>query len=83
MRKKTDFSKFMVCPHGQGGLSQCGRFADKEGWGQFFAILCGRLLWTAPKIIGYKVIWLHCIHSMVVPALAKKQMTRMAITTAH
>jgi len=29
--KNSDFSKFMVCPHGQGGLSQCGRFADKGG----------------------------------------------------
>jgi len=27
------------------GLSQCGHFAGKEG--QFFAMLCGRLLWTA------------------------------------
>jgi len=40
----------MVCPHGQkgSGLSQCGHFSDKGGGGQFFAILCGRLLWTAP-----------------------------------
>jgi len=31
----TDFLKFMVCPHGQGGwgLSQCGHFADKGGRG--------------------------------------------------
>jgi len=30
--KTSDFSKFMVCPHGQGGggLSQCGHFSDKE-----------------------------------------------------
>jgi len=28
--KISDFSKFMMCPHGQGrGLSQCGHFADK------------------------------------------------------
>jgi len=33
---------------GKVGLSQCGHFADKEGGGQFFAILCERLLWTAP-----------------------------------
>jgi len=40
-----DFSKFMTCPHGEGeeGLSQ---FADKGG--QFFSILCRRLLSTAP-----------------------------------
>jgi len=48
--KTSDFSEFMVCPHGQGerGLKQCGHFADKGGRDQFFAILCGRLLWTAP-----------------------------------
>jgi len=32
----------------QMGLSQCGHFTDKGG-SQFFAIVCGRLLWTAPK----------------------------------
>jgi len=45
--KKTfylDFSKF--CPYEQGGLSQFGHFADKGD--QFFAVLCGRPLWTAP-----------------------------------
>jgi len=31
------------------GLSQCGYFRNKRGGGgQFFAILFGRLLWTAP-----------------------------------
>jgi len=48
--KNLDFSKFLLCSHEQEGrgLSQCGYFADKEGGGQFFAILCGRLFWTAP-----------------------------------
>jgi len=32
-------------------LSQCGHFADKEGGGQFLAILCGRPLWTAPNVL--------------------------------
>jgi len=39
-QKNSNFSKFMVCPHGQGRereLSQCGHFADKES--QFFAVL--------------------------------------------
>jgi len=45
-QKTSDISKFMVCPHGQGGFSQCGHFVDKWEEGQFFAILCGRLLWT-------------------------------------
>jgi len=30
------------------GLSQCENFTDNEGGDQFFAILCGRLLWKAP-----------------------------------
>jgi len=42
----------MVCPHGQGGrrLSQYGHFSNKGGGDKFFAILCGRPLWTAPYI---------------------------------
>jgi len=31
-------------------FNQCGHFADKGVGGQFFAILCGRLLWTAPNV---------------------------------
>jgi len=49
--KTPDFSKFMVCPHeqgGEGGLSQCGHFTDKGRGGQFFAILWTRPLWTVP-----------------------------------
>jgi len=34
----SDFSKYRVCLHGQGGR-EC----------QFFLILCGRPLWTAPN----------------------------------
>jgi len=41
VQKTSDFSKFMVCLHGQGSLSPYGHFIDKEGGGQFFAILCG------------------------------------------
>jgi len=36
----------MVCLHEQGGLSKCRHFAN-TGRGQFLAILCRRLLWTA------------------------------------
>jgi len=43
--QSLDFSKFMVCPYGQGGGGWAS--ADK-GRGQVFVILCGRLLWTAP-----------------------------------
>jgi len=31
-------------------LGQYGHFSDKGGWDQFFAILCGRLLWTATYV---------------------------------
>jgi len=44
---------------GKGELSQCGHFADKEGGGQFFAILCGRPLWTAQNIFQFYTIK-HC-----------------------
>jgi len=48
-QKTSNFLKFMVYLHGQGGFSHCGHFSDKEEGGQFFAILCGPLLWTASK----------------------------------
>jgi len=38
--------RFSVCPHGEGWLSQCGHYADKGEKGQFFEILCRRLLRT-------------------------------------
>jgi len=31
VQKTSDFSKFLVCQHRQGGLSKCGHFSDKEG----------------------------------------------------
>jgi len=43
----------MACPLGQGRLSQCEHFADKGGEGKFFAILCGRLLWTVKAKLGH------------------------------
>jgi len=38
--KTLIFSKLMVCPHGQGGFSQCGPFAYKEGGGVNFSRFC-------------------------------------------
>jgi len=35
------------------GLSQYGHFSDKGRAGQFFAILCGSPLWTAPNYSNY------------------------------
>jgi len=48
IQKTSHFSKFMMCPHGQGGR----RFEPvrNRGRGPLFAILCGRLLWTAPYL---------------------------------
>jgi len=48
VQKTSDFSKCMVCPHGQGGLRQCKHFSDK-GDGRFnfsrfsAGVLYGRL----------------------------------------
>jgi len=46
----SHFSKFMVCPHGQGVgvVEPVGTFCEQGRLGQFFTIMCGRLLWTAP-----------------------------------
>jgi len=43
MQKTSNFSKFMVCPHGQGGLSQCGQ----EG-GVNFSQLCADAFMDGP-----------------------------------
>jgi len=45
--KNSGFFKIYGVSSRTRGLSQCGYFSDKGG--QFFANLCGRLLWTAPK----------------------------------
>jgi len=45
----SDFSKFMVCPHGQREVELVRTFFGQGGKEfQFFANLCGRILWTAP-----------------------------------
>jgi len=49
----SDFSKFIVCLHGQGenGVWASADILRTRGGrreGQFFAILCWRLLWTDP-----------------------------------
>jgi len=46
-KKITVFSKFMVCLHEQGRVEPV-TFCGQGERSQFFAILCGRLLWTAP-----------------------------------
>jgi len=45
-QKTSDFSKFMVCPCGQGGLSQCGHFADKRGVN--FSRFCADVFYGRP-----------------------------------
>jgi len=45
--KTLDFLKFMVCPHGH-----------EERRGQFFAILCGRPLYTALNVnVSHRRFW--------------------------
>jgi len=60
----------MVCPHGEGGLSQFGHFADKGD--QFFAILYGRFLWRTLKkrvdiLLSLKYpVWFYVSESLIV-----------------
>jgi len=54
-QKASDFSKLMVCLYEQRGLSHYGSHFTDWG-GQIFAIMCGRLLWTAPYI-GLTISW--------------------------
>jgi len=51
--KKLRIFQNLWCVRTDKGLSQCGHFAYKRGGGQFFAILCGRLFWTAPKFSSF------------------------------
>jgi len=48
MKNLGFFEIYGVFVRTSGGLSQCEHFSDKEGGSHFFAILCGRPLWTAP-----------------------------------
>jgi len=50
VQKTLDYSKFIVSPLGQEGLSQCGYFLVKRIGGRFFTILCERLVWKFPKL---------------------------------
>jgi len=46
----NNFSKIILCPHGQGGwgIEAVWTFC-RQGEGQILASLCGRLWWTAPN----------------------------------
>jgi len=46
VQKTREFSKFMVCPHGQGWLSQCGHFSDKGGVN--FSRFCADVFYGRP-----------------------------------
>jgi len=46
-KKTSDLSKFMVCPHEQGGLKQCGHFADKRE-GVNFSRFCADVFYRRP-----------------------------------
>jgi len=43
-QKTLDFSKFLVCPHGQGGFSQCGQ--GKRGGN--FSRFCANVFYGRP-----------------------------------
>jgi len=50
------FTKFMVCPHGKG---RGGWASADKGRGQFFTILCGHLLRTAPNHVCRKIDYIE------------------------
>jgi len=49
-KKNSDFLKFVSCPqgYGRGGWASADIFRTRRG--NFFAILCGRLLWSVLKM---------------------------------
>jgi len=47
VQKTSDFSKFIVCPNGQGEVEPVRTFCRQRERGQSFVVWCGRLLWTA------------------------------------
>jgi len=67
--KSLGFSKFMVCPRGQEGrgLNQCEHFTDKGRGDNFFAILCARHLWAAPKLCQLEYLLYSSIKTAVEP----------------
>jgi len=57
-QKTSEFSKFMVCQHGQGGrgLSQCEHFSDK-GEGVNFSRFCADVLYERPlQLLTFRVV---------------------------
>jgi len=68
--QKIFLSKFIVCPHGQGAIEP----VRKGRRGQFFAILCGRLLWTVsyckPILSLYSPYYVKVCNEFAVPIFA-------------
>jgi len=62
-RKKLRVFRTLWCVRTEKGLNHCGHFTDNGS--QFFAISCGRLLRTAPKIFNiysfsHNLSWQTC-----------------------
>jgi len=53
VQKSSNFSKFMVCPHGQRELSQCGHFSDKGGERVNFSRFCADVFYGLLIIFRY------------------------------
>jgi len=47
--KKFIILKFMVCPHGQGGVGPVEHFVDREGGGQFSRV-CADVIYGRPLL---------------------------------
>jgi len=56
VQNTSDFSKFMVCPHGQRRLNQCGHFATRVGVD--FSRFCADIFYRWPLILRH---WIFCL----------------------
>jgi len=55
VQETSHVSKSVVCPQGQGGLSQCGRFAGKGGGSVNFSRFCVDVLYGRPLITTHEL----------------------------
>jgi len=51
MQKTSDFMKFMVGPHGLGGVQPVRTFCGREGGGVNFSPFCVNVLYGRPLIV--------------------------------
>jgi len=78
--KKLKIFKFMLCPHGQGRLSQCGHFFGEGGWGGFFSRFCADVFYCRPLTVIFelKLAVLKFLPSFVFSLMFNKDMQKLS-----